>query len=224
MTDGTNGREWYFADNGEQKGPYPRRQIDLFIADGVVRPDTLVWAAGMDGWAEMRATELAGTAVPPPPPAPMAPRGESGRGTFAGDAGYTYSGGGADAAGGPGGPAPSMGFQEAVVTCLKQKYASFSGRGSRSEYWYFVLFNFLVNIVASVIDGIIVGVESNFAPVSTVIGLALIVPGIAAGVRRLHDTDRSGWWLLIVFIPLLGLIAMIYFLVQRGTEGRNRFG
>lgn len=112
-----------------------------------------------------------------------------------------------------------MGFQDSIRTVLS-KYATFTGRAGRPEFWWFVLFNFLVNLVTSIIDGAVFG-----SPVlNTVTGLALILPSIAVGVRRLHDIDRSGWWLLLGLIPVIGWIVLIYFNVQPGQQGDNRFG
>jgi uncharacterized membrane protein YhaH (DUF805 family) len=107
-----------------------------------------------------------------------------------------------------------------------QKYADFSGRAPRAEYWWFYLFSTVAVIITMVIDSII---GSNFGGtgygiVTALIGLALILPSIAVGVRRLHDTDRSGWWLLIAFVPLIGVIVLLVFLVTEGTLGDNRYG
>jgi len=113
-----------------------------------------------------------------------------------------------------------MDFKQAITTCLN-KYATFSGRAPRSEYWYFFLFLIIINIVASVLDSALFGDMPVLYLVAT---LGLLVPSISAGVRRLHDTDKSGWWLLIGLIPLVGTIVLIVFLCQRGTVGPNRFG
>jgi uncharacterized membrane protein YhaH (DUF805 family) len=116
-----------------------------------------------------------------------------------------------------------MGFTDAVRICL-QKYADFSGRGRRSEYWYFALFNLLVAIAAGILDAIL---GTDFDTGSGVIGLlaslALLLPGLAAGVRRLHDTSRSGWWILIGLIPIIGWIILIVFYVQ-DSHPDNQYG
>jgi len=114
----------------------------------------------------------------------------------------------------------SMDFGQAIKTCLN-KYATFSGRAQRSEYWYFFLFMMIVNIVASVLDSAIFEDLPIFALLAT---LALLVPSISVSVRRLHDTDRSGWWLLLGFIPVVGVIVLIVFFCHRGTAGSNQFG
>src|SRR5262245_59397397 len=106
-----------------------------------------------------------------------------------------------------------MGFVEAVKTCLMQKYVDFKGRASRSEFWWFFLFQIIVCIVAAVIHPLL----------QVVVGLGLLLPSISAGVRRLHDTGRSGWWILLGLIPLVGLV-LIVFLALPGTEGSNDYG
>lgn len=116
-----------------------------------------------------------------------------------------------------------MGFSDAIKTCLA-KYADFNGRAMRSEFWYFVLFNFVLQLGLIIVLGIIVGGASSLPDIASGIAtLALIIPSLAAGARRLHDIDKSGWWQLIGIVPLIGLV-LIYFWCQRGTEGANRFG
>lgn len=107
-----------------------------------------------------------------------------------------------------------------------KKYAVFSGRARRKEYWFFVLFNILISIVFSVID-VAVGSFSEGAAMGFLGGiytLAVLIPSIAVGVRRLHDTDRSGWWFLIVLVPFVGGIIFLVFMVLDGKPGQNRFG
>jgi uncharacterized membrane protein YhaH (DUF805 family) len=113
-----------------------------------------------------------------------------------------------------------MDFGQSIKTCLN-KYATFSGRAQRSEYWYFFLFMMIVNIVTSILDSAILEDLPIFSLLAT---LALLVPSISVSVRRLHDTDRSGWWLLLGFIPVVGVIVLIVFFCRRGTVGSNQFG
>lgn len=96
-----------------------------------------------------------------------------------------------------------MTFQESVKVCFS-KYADFEGRASRPEYWWFFLFILLVSAAASILGPVVSGLFQ----------LATLLPALAAGARRLHDTNRSGWWQLIVFVPLIGFILLIYFLAQ----------
>ena len=105
------------------------------------------------------------------------------------------------------------------------KYADFSGRAPRAVYWWFYLMVIIGYFVASILDSVVGtgGMMRSFGVLTMIVMLGLLLPSIAAGVRRLHDTDRSGWWLLIAIIPLIGLV-LIYFLVLEGTKGDNRFG
>lgn len=102
---------------------------------------------------------------------------------------------------------------------LKQ-YAVFNGRARRQEYWMFFLFNFIVSIVLGVIDGVIFGTNV----LSVIYALGVLLPSIGVAIRRLHDTDRSGWWILIALVPLVGGIILLVFLCLEGTRGANRFG
>ena len=112
-----------------------------------------------------------------------------------------------------------MDFATAVKTVLMQKYANFSGRAIRSEYWWWVVFVIIASVVLAIVDYVL-GVQL----LGAIFSLATLIPGIAVGVRRLHDLDKSGWWLLIGFIPLIGFIILIYWFAQSGTPGPNRFG
>lgn len=107
------------------------------------------------------------------------------------------------------------------------RYADFSGRSRRMEYWMFFLLNIGVSIVATILDGIL-GMSGMIAgaygPLSVIAMLALLVPGIAVAVRRLHDQDKSGWWLLLAFIPILGGLVLLVFMFLEGTKGDNQYG
>lgn len=107
-----------------------------------------------------------------------------------------------------------------------KKYAVFNGRARRSEYWYFVLFNLIVSIVLGIVDGITGGYspEAGIGLLGGIYTLAVLIPSIAVSVRRLHDTERSGWWLLIAFIPLIGAIVLLVFMVQDSKPGSNKYG
>ena len=94
-----------------------------------------------------------------------------------------------------------------------------SGRAGRPEYWWFALFYVLCTIVATVIDGVIL----RSSVLSSLVGLALLLPTFGVTVRRLHDIGRSGWWILINLIPIVGIILMIYWLAQAGTSKANQY-
>lgn len=115
-----------------------------------------------------------------------------------------------------------MTFMEAVKQCFS-KYATFSGRAPRSELWWFTLFLMLVGLVMTGIDMMLFGVSYTFG-IADVVSLATFLPSIAVGVRRMHDLDRSGWWLLLYLVPVIGWIVLIYWQCSKGTEGPNRFG
>lgn len=106
-----------------------------------------------------------------------------------------------------------MNFQTSVQTCFK-KYAEFNGRASRSEYWWFALAIFLISLVLATVSSTLTNLFS----------LATLLPSLAVGARRLHDTDRSGWWQLLWIVPIIGWIVMIVFLVQQTQAQDNRFG
>ncbi|MFP7673161.1 DUF805 domain-containing protein [Marivita sp. S0852] len=119
-----------------------------------------------------------------------------------------------------------MTFQDAIKTCFS-KYATFTGRAQRSELWWFVLFLLIVNTVLSFVDSAIFGQTVEGQTISVLGGLfslGVFLPSVAVGVRRLHDLDKSGWWYLLVFIPLIGALILVYFFVQKGSDGPNQFG
>ena len=107
-----------------------------------------------------------------------------------------------------------------------KKYAVFGGRSRRKEYWYFVLFSLIVSLVLSAIDALLGTFSSstNVGLLGGIYGLAIIIPSIAVSVRRLHDIDRTGWWVLISLVPVIGTIVLLVFAALDGTPGENRFG
>jgi uncharacterized membrane protein YhaH (DUF805 family) len=122
------------------------------------------------------------------------------------------------------------------VKVLKQ-YVDFSGRARRREFWMFTLFNAVILLVLELIDaalglgsyggsatGTALTASVHFGLLSSLYSLAVLLPSIAVAVRRLHDTDRTGWWFLIGFIPIVGGIVLLVFYVLEGTRGPNRYG
>ena len=112
------------------------------------------------------------------------------------------------------------------IDCLTKKYACFSGRARRQEYWLFFLFNIIAAIIVGVISSVLVSVTNvtAFAYLGTIYDLAVLIPGLAVLFRRLHDTGRSGWWWLIGFIPLIGIIVLIVFCCLDSQPGENKYG
>ena len=121
-------------------------------------------------------------------------------------------------------PAQMMSFNDAITNCLINNYVGFEGRASRSEYWYWVLFAFLVGFAAGVMDGVIFGLEvEDTGWIGLIVWLALFLPGLAVAIRRLHDVGRSGWWSLISF-TVIGIIPLIYWLIIEGDANPNEYG
>lgn len=128
-----------------------------------------------------------------------------------------------------------MNLPTAVRICFS-KYATFSGRASRPEYWWFVLFTLIGFVVLSAIETRFLGYgtvshgegawawQSNGGPLSALFGLGILLPSLAVAVRRLHDSGKSGWWLLIQLVPLIGALVLLYHFVQPSQVGPNRFG
>lgn len=110
-----------------------------------------------------------------------------------------------------------MNFVEAIKSGFNN-YVGFSGRAARSEYWFWTLFVIIASIVAAILD-----VMLGLGLIGAIVSLALFLPGIAVSIRRLHDIDRTGWWLLIAFTGI-GLIVLLVFDCTKGTTGPNRFG
>ncbi|WP_410004211.1 DUF805 domain-containing protein [Bartonella sp. HY328] len=135
-----------------------------------------------------------------------------------------------------------MEFKTAIYTCLRLKYADFNSRASRSEYWWFTLFNLISLAVMVIISAILASLISSSEPDSTryitflpsvwfIWFLAIIIPSLAVSVRRLHDVNRSGWWILFYFtfqmLPLIGVVFTIIYLIllcKPGHAAPNRFG
>ena len=212
--------------DGQQYGPMDVEAVRGLIQQGRVGAETLVWAEGMETWASLAQTPLVrflGTpAAPPPVPGVQMP----GR--------QVVMGGGREVGGRVNDPAagfasgfdrvfagvdagsqavPGIGFADAVKRAFA-KYANFTGRASRSEFWWFTLFNAVVSILLSTISD----------PISLIYSLATLVPAIAVGTRRLHDIGRSGWWQLIVFVPLVGAVVLIVFFARASEPRQNQYG
>ena len=101
-----------------------------------------------------------------------------------------------------------------------KKYAVFSGRARRKEYWMFLLFNLLIAVTLGVIEGVL----GSPGVLGLLYTLAVLIPGLAVTIRRLHDTDRTGWWLLIGLVPLIGTIVILVFMIIEGDASDNEYG
>jgi uncharacterized membrane protein YhaH (DUF805 family) len=125
----------------------------------------------------------------------------------------------------------------AAVSSVYRNYATFSGRARRSEFWWFFLFSIIASIGIGIVESALGlgqgstssgdgGIEAayNGGILSILWAIGNFIPALAVAVRRLHDTDRSGWWYLIIFVPLIGIILLIVWWATKGTDGPNRFG
>src|SRR6056300_678601 len=101
-----------------------------------------------------------------------------------------------------------------------KKYAVFNGRAQRKEYWMFLLFNIIISLGLTFIEALI----SISSTISGIYNLAVLLPGMGVSIRRLHDTNRTGWWLLIGLIPILGAIVLIVFMAQDSQVDENQYG
>ena len=127
-------------------------------------------------------------------------------------------------------PAEMIGFVDAAKKAVMHNYANFNGRASRSEYWWLFLFQMLVFIPASILDGVTgialidAGFGVTYGPFYILSLLGLFLPALSAGVRRLHDSGRSGWWYFIWLVPCVGPIILLVFLIQDGQPHPNDYG
>ena len=120
-----------------------------------------------------------------------------------------------------------MSFSQAVSSVLLNKYATFSGRARRSEYWWWYLFVTIVFVVAGILDRAVGLTYSDLTLgggwIATIAGIVFLIPNLAVAVRRLHDTGRTGWWLLIGLVPVIGFFVLLYFFVL-DSENDNQYG
>lgn len=112
---------------------------------------------------------------------------------------------------------------EWMILPLK-RYFEVRGRSRRMEYWMFVLFSFLIGIATTIVDNVLGFGWEGTGPLNGLTSLALLIPSFTVAFRRLHDTNRSAWWMLLVFLPIIGWIWLFVLYVSEGTRGPNRFG
>ncbi len=113
-------------------------------------------------------------------------------------------------------------FEQYFVNVIRDHYMDFERRARRKEYWMFALFNILIGLAIGIVLGIVSEGLAN--TVSGLFSLALFLPGLSVTVRRLHDVGKSGWFLLILLIPILGVFVLLYFMVIEGDHGPNEYG
>ncbi|MFA6322030.1 MAG: DUF805 domain-containing protein [Candidatus Buchananbacteria bacterium] len=106
-------------------------------------------------------------------------------------------------------------------TSVLKKYATFTGRAQRAEYWYFVLFNIIISLAAGIISTVI---GDDYNTIGFLYSLAVLIPSLAVAVRRLHDVGKSGWMLLICLIPIVGAIWLLVLMIIDSNPGENKYG
>lgn len=218
---------WYYVENGARVGPVERKELERLVAQGTVAAETLIWQEGMSDWEEAGRHFATTGEMDGPPPIPSAAHTEAGA-----DTGRLYIG------------APARSLDEAFRVCLIEKYNVFTGRASRSEFWYFFVFAVITSVMGA--SGEIVT-----QAIGLVFSVILLLPELAVGIRRFHDINRSGWWYGCFFVAnqvlwlvaavsdpgamdaLLGFAAVVlliywivlmFFLCKKGDHGPNRFG
>ena len=117
-----------------------------------------------------------------------------------------------------------LSFGEAVNKALAQNYCNFSGRASRSEYWWYALFTMILSVVIGFVLGIFGAGSTAVSVIQGLVSLALLLPGLGLCVRRLHDISKSGWWIFISLVPLLGAILLIVWFCKPSDPGMNQYG
>lgn len=228
--------DWYYFENNSPIGPVERGELERLISQSLISPQTLVWRDGLNSWEEAnRHFDFSGNVSGHPR---VTPREYSNATEQVAKSGELYP------------AAPARNFGEAISTCFT-KYATFLGRASRSEYWYFFLFSIIMGFVTGFIDIILFGIDNSASPINLTFSLIVFLPSLAVAWRRLHDTNRSGWWvgsfwlvivvytiidtaivsntnstvmLLCFLILLIYAFILLFFLVQKGSLGPNRFG
>lgn len=254
----TDSRVWYYAKGNQKVGPLQRVDLEKLVSDRTIGTETLVWAEGMSTWEfakkhfyflpssppNLPAESDISSHVPGVGSAAVNPSGEVSHlftsEQLGNDDLYVH--------------APRRSFGEAISVCFR-KYATFMGRASRSEFWFFFLFAILVSVAAMVVDTTMLRYDfEEYGQTQALTDLTLLLPGQAVAWRRLHDTNRSGWWvggfwlgilvLAVIFtgtfsaydttvgllLPIAGFALTAYvlllfvFMCQKGNTKQNRYG
>ena len=190
---------WFYEDQGRRIGPVSATTISDLIRVGTLTYGRTIWSASLPGWTPIEQTGF-GTDLarmgPPPLPGESVTVRPTGNGLAA-----------------------------AVGACMRG-YVRFGGRARRSEYWYFHLMFIVVVLLVSFAD-LGLGLTHQFGsygPFQMLLSLFLLLPSLAVSFRRLHDVNRSAWWLLLNLVPLLGAILLLVWACTRGTRGPNKYG
>ena len=193
--------QWFYANGEREHGPIDESEFPALVRSGVVTRETLVWTDSMPEWepAHRHVEGLTHTR-------PAVPAG-----------GYVDAGDGA-------GYRRKVDMKEALVLFFSN-YVNFRDRSNRGEFWWFMLASLLISIVSSVIDVALFGdLGAEVGVLSNIWSLAILIPSFALNARRLHDIDRTGWWQLLIFVPIIGWIVLLVWFCQKPDPHPNRFG
>jgi len=203
--------DWYYATHGKKMGPVAQGELVQLIGSGEINPTSLVWCTGMSEW-EPASLHFVFKPHNVPPPLPVGTpqlhgfdHPSNGPNTINDSFRFRHE-------------APSRDFIEAIHVCF-HKYAEFSGRASRSEYWYFVLFNLLLRLIVLLIQQL--DPSSIYESFNTITFLGLLLPTLAVQIRRLHDIGRSGWWVGGFWISVL--LLSIFFGIISEVAGKDSY-
>jgi uncharacterized membrane protein YhaH (DUF805 family) len=206
--------EWFHGTGGLKNGPVSESAMIELMRAGQISADTFVWSAGFDQWTPLSQTALSRHLPAKPLPLPDAVIAETASIISISE-----------------NRSNRIGFINSVKICFR-KYFEHKGRAQRSEYWYFQLFITILYTFSSLLFLIISLVNYEFIKyfssiltfILFIATILIITPLFNVSVRRLHDLNHSGWWVLFIFIPYLGQIAFLIYMCFRGTVGSNRFG
>tara|TARA_B110000977_G_C10984175_1_gene457293 strand:+ start:227 stop:817 length:591 start_codon:yes stop_codon:yes gene_type:complete len=189
-------KDWYYAVEGTSNGPVSEAELQELVAVSTIRSDTLVWQEGMEDWLPYARAQGTQGSAPLPPQTPAISGHDPAR-----DDANTFLG------------ALKDGFA---------RFVDFKTRSTRSQYWWFTLWSVIVSIITGIID-VSLGMGDT-GPVGLLASLVLFLPSLAVAIRRLHDIGRTGWWMLLVFIPILGWIVLLFFYCTKSQETPNKWG
>ncbi len=189
-------KDWYYAIEGTSNGPVSEIQFEQLVAAGTVRSDTLVWQEGMEDWLPYARAQGSQDAAPLASHSPF----EEGHDPARADA-NTFLG------------ALKDGFA---------RFVDFKTRSTRPQYWWFALWSLIISAVTGILDATL-GMGEN-GPIGVLASLVLFLPSIAVAIRRLHDIGRTGWWMLLIFLPIIGWIVLIVFYCTKSEASPNQWG
>lgn len=178
-----NNDQWHYVKGSSSVGPISTAEMEALIGQGTLGPQALVWNETLPAWEPAaQHFDFVGAGAPAVPHA---------GGNIGPDGLYVG--------------APSRGFVEAFKVCFS-KYVTFSGRASRSEYWYFMLWQLIIGFATGFVDAFFLGATGDFSPLNSIASLVFFLPTMAASWRRLHDVDRSGWWIGGFYLAMIAVV------------------